>query len=41
LIPAFSAYVPSAVLAADPVVLKFRVLDPSKGDAPTIDAPTE
>jgi hypothetical protein len=40
-IPAFSAYVPSAVLADEPVVLKFRVLDESKGDAPTIDAPPE
>lgn len=38
LISAFSAYVPSAVLAENPVVLKFRVLDPSKGDEPTIDA---
>jgi hypothetical protein len=40
LIAAFSAYVPCAALARDPLVLKFRVLDTTKGDAPTIDAPT-
>ena len=41
LVAAFSAYVPSAVLAKNPLVLKFRVRDPSQGDAPTIDAPKD
>lgn len=36
-IAAFSTYVPSAALAKDPLVLKFRVRDAAQGDAPTID----
>jgi hypothetical protein len=36
-IAAFSAYVPAAALAKDPLVLKFRVRDASQGDAPSID----
>ena len=36
-IAAFSAYVPSAALAKDPLVLKFRVRDASQGDSPSID----
>jgi hypothetical protein len=39
LIAAFSAYVPSAALVGNPLVLKFRVLDPSNNDSAAIDAP--
>ena len=37
LIAAFSAYVPNAVLASSPLVLKFRVHDPAKKFSPTVD----
>ena len=37
LIAAFSAYLPNAVLASTPLVLKFRVHDPAKKYSPTVD----